>query len=346
MKSYINGLSSKDAMKPAYADEIKREENKRLEEKEREIAELRKEADRLFDSQQWKAAQPVFKKLAQELPNDWTSQLKAGCCFTFGPVDADVKEGEAFLKKCIELSPVFPNGYGVLAHNMMRQQRYNEVVPLVQKMVACPVQDDNSDSIVNAIKTARDVLIKLNRTKELIPLVEEAKKKYSKWSEKLDEVVSGIESAELWEKGKEFINNPKKDFVYGQQLFLRLATLKPDDYWATLLSGGCLTWGGKAKEGESWIKKAIQIDSSIPNGYSLLAQNLLMQGKSKEVISTVEEMLTVYFKTVVDSQDHADKIIEGLDCAFKVLGRGPAFNALVGVARAKYPNLSPRLDAM
>jgi len=213
-------------------------------------------------------------------------------------------------------------------------------------MVACPVQDDNSDSIVNAIKTARDVLIKLNRTKELMPLVEEAKKKYSKWSEKLDEVVSGIESAELWEKGKEFLSNPKKDFVYGQQLFLRLATLKPDDYWATLLSGGCLTWGGKSKEGESWIKKAIQMDSSIPNGYALLAQNLLMQGKSKEVISTVEEMLTVYFKTVVDSQDHADKIIEGLDCAFKVLGRGPAFNALVGVARAKYPNLSPRLDAM
>lgn len=41
--------------------------------------------------------------------------------------------------------------------------------------------------------------------------------------------------------------------------------------------GGCLTWSGKAKEGEPILRKALQMDTSIPNGYSLLAQNLLMQ---------------------------------------------------------------------
>ncbi len=51
------------------------------------------------------------------------------------------------------------------------------------------------------------------------------------------EVSNGIEGEVLWEQGKEFIFSPKKDFVYGQQLFLKIIQFKPNDYWATLLAG-------------------------------------------------------------------------------------------------------------
>jgi len=197
---------------------------------------------------------------------------------------------------------------------------------------------------VDGLKQVLASLVKLNKTKEIYLIEQNAKAKYPKLSNQLDEVIGDVEFHELWQKGTEFIHSPQKDFVYGQKLFLQIVSLKPSDYWANLLTGGCHTWGGKAKEGEPWIRKAIQIDASIPNGYALLAQNLLWQSRSKEVIVVVEEMMKQFFPTVAQNKDHADKIVEALDCAVKVLGRGNEYKALLGVAKAKYPSIVQRLD--
>jgi hypothetical protein len=70
--------------KPAYADELKREEMKKAEAQDRLRAELQKQADQLFEAHQWEQAKPVWKRLAEELPHDWTVQLKAAMCHTFG----------------------------------------------------------------------------------------------------------------------------------------------------------------------------------------------------------------------------------------------------------------------
>lgn len=90
---------------------------------------------------------------------------------------------------------------------------------------------------------------------------------------------------ELWVKGFAWIQAPQKDFIQGLNIFSKIVALKvatllsgaifsyplveqPDDYWATVLTGGCLTWSGRAKEGEPYLRKATQLDPNMPHGYS------------------------------------------------------------------------------
>jgi len=134
--------------------------------------------------------------------------------------------------------------------------------------------------------------------------------------------------------------------VKGQQLFRRITQLKENDYWATLLLGGSLTWGGRAPEGQTHIEKAIQMDPKVPNAYSMLAQNLLAQSKRKEVVKVVEDMMAQNFPTVAENADHAEKIIEALTCVKNVLGSGNALQVLVQKAKDKYPTLHAKLTAL
>ena len=83
---------------------------------------------------------------------------------------------------------MLPNGYSLLAQNYARQKRLSEVLPLIEKLLECPVHEEESDSIVDGVKCARDVLIKLGRAKEISSIVQRAKSKYPKLEKRLEEV--------------------------------------------------------------------------------------------------------------------------------------------------------------
>jgi hypothetical protein len=120
--------------------------------------------------------------------------------------------------------------------------------------------------------------------------------------------------------------------------------LNPKDYWATLLLGGCYTWDGSPQSGEQYVRTAISLDRTIPNGYSLLAQNLLWQKKLTESIDVVTDMMDQQFTTVETTPDHAEKIIEALTCVKQILGESnQQYQQLVNKAQMKYKSLAQRL---
>lgn len=114
-----------------YADELKREEYKLLERKDKERSDLQEKGDKLFDAKEFKEALPIFKQLAEELPKDFWILAKAGiCCTTCGGKEyinfshpKELKEGEKLLLKLIELCPVLADPYFIYAHNLAAQVR-------------------------------------------------------------------------------------------------------------------------------------------------------------------------------------------------------------------------------
>lgn len=112
-----------------YADELKREEYKLLEKKDKERSELQEKADKLFDAKEFKEALPMFKKLAEDLPKDFWVLAKAGiCCTASGGKESikfshiiEFKEGEKLLLKLIELCPVLADPHFIYAHNLAAQ---------------------------------------------------------------------------------------------------------------------------------------------------------------------------------------------------------------------------------
>jgi hypothetical protein len=160
--------------------------------------------------------------------------------------------------------------------------------------------------------------------------------------------VNSLETERLWERGLAWLRSTKKekDFSYGQELFLRLVQLKPTDYWANLILGGCYTWGNKVPIGETYIRKALELDETVPNAHSLLAQNLLRQGKKAESLNVVEHMIKdLTFTSVPTDTDHQEKIREAVEVAKTILGvRDPKFQNLLAIAKGKYPEIANKID--
>lgn len=102
--------------------------------------------------------------------------------------------------------------------------------------------------------------------------------------------------------------------------------LKPNDYWANLLLGACYTWNGNVQLGQQIIENVILLDSSIPNGYSLLAQNYQLQGKKKELLQIVQRMSEKTFS----SSETQEKINEAMACIKSVFGEDSSdYRALI-----------------
>lgn len=336
-----------EAIRPIYADQFFKMQHKNTAASQAsQVEELWKKGNSLFDAHKFKEAQPIFKQLVELLEDDFVALIKAGCCYTFSANDADAVIAESYIEKCIDLAPALPSGYTLLAQNMVRQKKYDKVIPLVKVVLACPVQDETSNNIIDALNCAKDALVALNQTNQLQPLLHEAKQTYPKLSSQIDKVASDTSIQSLWVKGKQWIASPVKDFNAGFQLFAQIVEKSPTDYWATLLMGGCKMWGGNAKDGEPYIRKAIQLDKSVPNGHSALAQNLLMQGKFLEVVPVVTEMFENDFPSIASDADHASKIPEALTCAKTVLkANNPIYIALVKKAKLKYKSIAHLLDA-
>lgn len=131
--------------------------------------------------------------------------------------------------------------------------------------------------------------------------------------------MSSVELKTLWKHGHEWIQSPKKDFTAGELLFKSIVEIDPKDFWvghlispinekATLLVGGCITWAHRAEEGEPWIRKALLLNGQVPNGYTMLAQNLEMQGKTEDMLLIVWEMIERDFPQLSNDADQQEKV--------------------------------------
>jgi tetratricopeptide (TPR) repeat protein len=346
-QSFVPQLKSGEGLKPSYADEMARADLLAFSKRDAELAQIRQQADELFGKHDWKAAQPLFKMLADERPDEWEAQLKVACCFTFSPVQQDVPKAEVYLNRTIQLSPVTPNGYVLMMQNLGRQQRYADAYPYIEKLMNCGATDDVK-VWVDGFKTILEILVRVNRDSELPDLIQRAKDIQPKAAPELDKLLGEAEVEKLWVKGKEWIHSPQKNLVYGYELFGKIAKLRPTDYWAHVLAGGCYTWTGQLQLGEPYLRQAIQIDPNVPHGYSILSQNLLNGGKRDEAFAIAFHALVDYtFPTVSQDPDHAEKVIEILTVIAKVLGKtNSQFIELANTTKQKYPNLIPKIDKL
>lgn len=228
-------------LKPSYVDEYYRSMQFDWVKKDEEFAKLKREADQAFESHDWKKAPPLFEKLAAERKDDWEIQLKAACCFTFSPIDQDLPKGVTYILRIIEISPSTINGYTLLLQNLNRQKKYNEAYPWIEKFLSCYPSDDPSP-ILDGLKVIASILVHLNKETEFPIVVNKAKEVYPHLSDQLTKLIDGLELEKLWMKGTEWLHSPHKDLVYGQELFSKICTLNPKDYWATVMAGGCYQW--------------------------------------------------------------------------------------------------------
>jgi tetratricopeptide (TPR) repeat protein len=158
-----------------------------LVEYQNKITELKNKANTLFDNKKWIEARPVFDQLVGEVPDDYYVIAKAAGCNTWGE-QADLPKGEKYALLCIELSPTTPNGYKLMAQNINRQQKYDQVVPWVKKLLDLLPQEDEPYYIVEGLAAAREALVQLDLVDQLQPLVDIAIELYPKLKEKLQQV--------------------------------------------------------------------------------------------------------------------------------------------------------------
>jgi len=319
-------------------------------ERDAQLSELQKKADQLFEKHQFQEAQPIFVTLAKEFPNDYFMQLKAGLCLTvFGD---NVKEAEPYISKCISLHPLLIHGYSLYATNFVKQQRYGEALKMAESALDVPASisyENDLDTIKSVLNAAGTSLIQLGQPDKLQPLVNKAKDKYPNLSAQIDTIVMSVPLESLWKKGHEWIQAPHKDFTEGLTLFTQILSISPEDYWATLLIGGCYTWSPPPLKnlslGETYIKKAIQILPGRANAYTLLAQCTLLQGKKQEVLQIVNEILLTNFPGIESDKDQLEKIVEAVDCARQASSNiDPNYQSLLILAKSKYPQLNSQLS--
>lgn len=148
--------------------------------------------------------------------------------------------------------------------------------------------------------------------------------------------------AQCWE----WVMNPNKNFFEGRDLFARMVQFKPEDFWANLIYGACLTLTGAAAQGEAFIRKAKAVEDKVPHAYAMLAQNLKAQNRTAEAVAVVDELLgRAPFESVASDADHANKIIEALEVANQSLPAGE-FVQRARLAAVLYPMLSNRITEL
>jgi len=283
-------------------------------------------------------AHVLFEQIGDKFPDDFSVQLKLGICLTFGS-KKDLKKAEKYLQRAIELFPSVIFGYSVYAQNLVQQMRYEEGLLMAEKAIEVPPADDK-DNVKNSVLAAYKCARKLGKLEKFQQILDSAKKKYPASIPVLEQVLSEGHTQALWEKGHKWIYNPVKNFDEGIQIFSEIIAHNPSDFWATLLIGGCHTWSKHPAIGEPFIRTAISLNSDVPNGFSLLAQNLVMQGKFDDAIPVLVQMFDKKFPSVDNDNDHKEKVIEGLQCARKVFGNSnPEFLKILQISKNFYPNL-------
>eukprot|EP01116_Phalansterium_solitarium_P014020 TRINITY_DN3151_c0_g1_i1.p3 TRINITY_DN3151_c0_g1~~TRINITY_DN3151_c0_g1_i1.p3 ORF type:complete len:194 (+),score=52.88 TRINITY_DN3151_c0_g1_i1:1102-1683(+) len=129
-----------------------------------DAADLHRRADTLFHSKQFKAAQPMFRRLHVHAPRDWIAWMKLGACLTFSGDPAELADGELELRRLSELLPGSPRVYMLLGQNLSRQQRWADCVEAVQRGLQCHPQDDSPDYVIDGSATLASLFRSIDRS--------------------------------------------------------------------------------------------------------------------------------------------------------------------------------------
>jgi hypothetical protein len=248
--------------------------------------------------------------------------------------------------------------YSVIIHALAFLERFPEALLVYEQMLSSAVErSDEGNAPIDASNILSKVLIGLGRENDVPAYIDRAIKVFPSKTAALRQISSNAGTEKLQEECWKWVFNHQKDFVRGRDMFARLVSFKPQDFWANLIYGACLTITGSALQGEGYIRTAKKIDGKIPHGfvsgsngilsadlmllgrYSILAQNLKAQLRNQEAVEVVKEMIgREPFPSVAREEDHGKKIIEALEVAKQV--SVPDFNSLVPQAIIKYPTLA------
>ncbi len=231
-----------------------------MKEYQAKIDTLKKQANELYDSKQFAKALPLLEQFIKESPDDYWMLMKAvGSCTWGDPQDAS--KGEQYAIMAIELSPTTPNGYNMMAQNLKKQKKWDQVVPWVKKLLALTPQEEAPQYVIDALVAAREALLQLDQTDQMQLLVDMALEKYPALEQKIKVVMDELQVQMIWKEAREWTKQPNKNMEQGRKLYAAIVEKKPTDYWATLQLGGCYMWDKKPKEGEPYIRKAIELNS-------------------------------------------------------------------------------------
>eukprot|EP01116_Phalansterium_solitarium_P014021 TRINITY_DN3151_c0_g1_i3.p2 TRINITY_DN3151_c0_g1~~TRINITY_DN3151_c0_g1_i3.p2 ORF type:complete len:390 (+),score=141.20 TRINITY_DN3151_c0_g1_i3:751-1920(+) len=305
-----------------------------------DAADLHRRADTLFHSKQFKAAQPMFRRLHVHAPRDWIAWMKLGACLTFSGDPAELADGELELRRLSELLPGSPRVYMLLGQNLSRQQRWADCVEAVQRGLQCHPQDDSPDYVIDGLKCARESLDKLGRRDEFESLGGQARAMYPHLAPRLAELTCGLDVEQLKAEGGALMQ--QKNFAAAVPLFDKVVAARPNDYWMTYNLAVCLTWSARAAEAEPWIAKAIALEPRLPNAHTLLVRNYAVQRKLDSVLDAAQRMMS---QPLLD-RDYTDKFVEVLTCVKNTHGNGPKLQDLIAKAKARYPASAAQFDAV
>jgi len=319
------------------------------------FSKMAEEGEKLFTAHQWLDAFNCYKELADAFPDDWIYQFRAAvaCTAAFGYHNEKEKavQGEKYVLKANELLPEFHGGFCVLARIYYCTKRYSQNVEIVLKLIELPHYSKEyawcEDMVADSLRTLQISLRELGRSAEFPNYKEKLMQIYPEAEKKFINVLNENECEELWKKADSFFKVQPINWVAGQQIFSRLAELRPDDYWANLHTGSTHTFGGQPqtlKKGEFHARRAIEIDPLLVCGYGILAKNLQMQGRLLEVIGVMDMMLNCQA-----DGNHVDLAIEGLksaQIAYQSTGQGEMFEVYVGKFLKVFPFWKPQVEAM
>jgi len=270
-------------------------------------------------------------------------QLKTSLSFIWGKED-NIAKGEKYCNNLITLSPKIATGYCIYTFCLHRQKKYEETIQMANQALEAPGTAEK-DHITGLLEATISSMVELDWPEiKISAFLKKMVQIYPQFTAETTKYGSEVQKKKLWKEGKAWLHSPNKDLVLGESLFQQIILIDPTDFWATLLFGGCLSWNKKLVEGEAIIKKALELNDTVPHGYALLAQNQFWQEKHTSVLTVVTQMMSKKFPSVEVDNDHKEKIFEALDCLKQVCGLNSSeFKSVINQAKIHYPTLVEQL---
>lgn len=185
-------------------------------------------------------------------------------------------------------------------------------------------------------------------TERVAPTIATMTAKYPALAEGLKQAVFTPDVQVLFKQGEAMMAKEPKDWKLGQDIFGKLAAMAPELFIVQVQAAACFTYGSGhnialLRCGEAYAGAAIGLDPTAPAGYGILARNLTMQNRLREVVPAAETLLQCR-----DENAFKDVVVDGFRClrqAHQKLGAPPAvIDGVTHQFKVRYPALAPRLD--
>ena len=101
-------------------------------------------------------------------PGVFWAQLQAAMTYTYAPARPaqEYAQGEQYCRRAIELDPTNAAGYGVLARNLLQQQRFDLCAAAADALVTSGSQDTvykHEHCALDGLRAGREALLRLER---------------------------------------------------------------------------------------------------------------------------------------------------------------------------------------